>query len=289
MEKKTLSTAVFISALLLSVGAQFVNFSRANPYRELGSVPPDGLTKPPTVTIFTPRNNSAHTTNKILFSVNVSLPESKTASSTMIHYIFYEADWQQDKVFLYNSAQASFDDQIESHRTLPKNLYFKCSQDLTGIPDGNHSIVVTVVAGGFYLEDSEMGFYRFMINGYSSVFFDIDTTPPKISVLSIENKTYSTTDIPLNFTVNEPVSQVSYSLDGQENVTIAGNTTLTNLPYGEHNVTVYATDMVGHIGASETIYFTIEEPFPTTLFIAPIASVAVAGVGLLVYFKKRNH
>jgi hypothetical protein len=31
------------------------------------------------------------------------------------------------------------------------------------------------------------------------------------------------------------------------------------------------------------------EPFPTTLVIASLASVAVIGVGLLVYFRKRNH
>ena len=34
---------------------------------------------------------------------------------------------------------------------------------------------------------------------------------------------------------------------------------------------------------------TLLEPFPTTLFVASVASVAVVGVGLLVYFKKRNH
>jgi hypothetical protein len=81
-------------------------------------------------------------------------------------------------------------------------------------------------------------------------------------------------------------------LDGQENVTVAGNTTLANLPYGEHNVTVYATDNVGNI-ASETITFTIAEPepepFPTTLVATgAVATIAVVGVGLLVYFKKRK-
>jgi hypothetical protein len=31
------------------------------------------------------------------------------------------------------------------------------------------------------------------------------------------------------------------------------------------------------------------EPFPTALVIAAVATVAVVGVGFLVYFKKRNH
>jgi hypothetical protein len=84
-----------------------------------------------------------------------------------------------------------------------------------------------------------------------------------------------------------------YSLDGLDNVTVAGNTTLAGLSIGEHNVTVFATDEVENTGASETVFFTIAEPaepFPTTMLIAPIASVAVASaLGMLVYFKKRKH
>jgi TolA-binding protein len=75
---------------------------------------------------------------------------------------------------------------------------------------------------------------------------------------------------------------------GHEKENIAGNTTLTNLPYGEHNVTVYATDKAGNTGTSETIYFSVEEPFPTTMVITLAASMAVLGAGLAVYFKKRK-
>jgi hypothetical protein len=82
---------------------------------------------------------------------------------------------------------------------------------------------------------------------------------------------------------------MGYSLDDEANVTIKGNTTLPNLSYGSHNITVHATDIVGHNGASETIYFNITEPFPTTLDVAFVASAAVVGVGLLVYFKEHNH
>jgi hypothetical protein len=94
----------------------------------------------------------------------------------------------------------------------------------------------------------------------------------------------------LNFTVNDPLSQVSYCLDGQTNVSIIGNITLESLPYGEHNVTVYATDNVGNIGA-KTVFFTImqpSKPFPTTLVVASAIIVAVVGTSLLIYFKKRK-
>ena len=55
-----------------------------------------------------------------------------------------------------------------------------------------------------------------------------------------------------------------------------------------HNVTVYAKDKEGYTGTSETVYFSISEPFPTNLVIAVIsASATVAvGAGLFVYFKK---
>jgi N-acetylneuraminic acid mutarotase len=119
-----------------------------------------------------------------------------------------------------------------------------------------------------------------------------DITPPEIAVLSPENRTYHTVDVTLNFTVNEPVSSMRYTLDGENLVEISGNITLTGLSYGLHNLTVYATDVADNTGSSETINFTIAkepEPFPTApVAAASVAIVAVVGVGLLVFFKKRK-
>jgi N-acetylneuraminic acid mutarotase len=116
-----------------------------------------------------------------------------------------------------------------------------------------------------------------------------DTTAPEIAVASPENRTYYSVDVALNFTVNEPVSSMRYELDG-ESFEVSGNTTLTGLSYGSHNVTFYATDTSGNTGASETIIFSVaEEPFPAVpVAAASAAIVAVVGVGLLVYFKKRR-
>jgi hypothetical protein len=115
-----------------------------------------------------------------------------------------------------------------------------------------------------------------------------DTVPPRISILLPENKVYNASSVLLTFLIYEAFSSMSYSLDGQDNVTIAGNTTLSELPNGSHNLTVYVTDRSGNTGASETIYFNVEvpEPFPTTLFIASVITVAVVGAGLIIYFKK---
>ena len=126
-----------------------------------------------------------------------------------------------------------------------------------------------------------------MANAGTTVSFAIDTAPPKISILSKKDK-YDTSDVPLNFTINEFVSQITYSLDGQNKVAIPENITLTQLDNGYHNVTVYATDWAGNIG-SETMYFSVEIPFPAILVIAPIATVTATAIGLIIYFKKRKH
>lgn len=113
-----------------------------------------------------------------------------------------------------------------------------------------------------------------------------DTIPPAISILSPENKTYTANDVPLSFLVNESASWIIYSLDGQANVTIAGNTTLTGLSDGSHSVIVYANDTAGNIGSSEMIYFSIStqrEPFP--IWIVAVI-VIVAAFGTAVYLLK---
>jgi N-acetylneuraminic acid mutarotase len=116
--------------------------------------------------------------------------------------------------------------------------------------------------------------------------------PPEISILSPVNQTYNESSVSLIFTVDKAVNWNGYSLDGQQNVTITGNTTIINVTNGLHSITVYAKDTFGNEGASENITFSVKlpEPFPTTLVaIASGASAIAIGGGLLVYFKKRKH
>jgi parallel beta-helix repeat protein len=95
-----------------------------------------------------------------------------------------------------------------------------------------------------------------------------ETTPPTITILSPENKTYAVNaSIPLTFTVDEFASWMSYSLDGQANVTITENTTLPLLSDGWHYVTVYANDTFGNMG-SATVYFTVDTTKPEITNIA---------------------
>jgi len=112
---------------------------------------------------------------------------------------------------------------------------------------------------------------------------------PSIAVLSPENKTYETSSIPLTFTANEAVSQITYSLDGEETIPLTRNTTLTGLANGDHNLTIWGNDETGNFAASETIYFGVKVPFPTALA-ATASSTLIALITLgLVYLKKRKH
>ena len=117
-----------------------------------------------------------------------------------------------------------------------------------------------------------------------------DTEPPSISMISPENRTYNESNVTLAFSASEPTSKISYSFDGQGNLIISGNITLTGLPNGGHNITVYATDEAGNVGVSQIVYFEVDvpEPFPTTLVVASVIIVAVFGIGLLVYFKRHK-
>jgi hypothetical protein len=130
------------------------------------------------------------------------------------------------------------------------NVTVAANTTVTELPDGPHTIVV-------YANDTvgNMG-------ASNAVHFSIDTVPLNINLLIPENETYMTNSISLNFTVNKPTSWNGYSLDGQNNVTIATNTTLSGLSDGAHYVVVYANDTSGKMGASNVIHFTIDTAPP---------------------------
>jgi len=113
---------------------------------------------------------------------------------------------------------------------------------------------------------------------------------PNVTLLGVQEEEFDTTSFLLNFAVDKAISEINYSLDGQKNVTIAGNTTLTGLANGRHNVTVYTTDEEGNTGASEPLFFGVEvpEPFPVVPLVAVSVVVVAAIAGLLLYRRKHR-
>jgi hypothetical protein len=283
VEKKALLIAAFISVFLFSAiaGKQFVDVGRANPYL-WETIPPPRGTVSPTITLFSPKNNTVFPVNSVLLHCLVEVGNSTASYRRVGLWVKYKVDWLQNETM---KTPIQDDDDFV-------NIYLT----LTDMPDGNHSIIVDATEVGHIVREARaprMGLIQeFSITSSRIVNFTVDTNSPTVQVLWAKNKTHTTPNVPLNFTVNELVSQITYSLDGQENVTISGNITLTGLPNGDHNVTIYATDNAGNIGASEIITFTVaepvpqSEPFPTISVAASIASVAIIGAGVVLYFAK---
>jgi hypothetical protein len=163
------------------------------------------------------------------------------------------------------------------------NVTLDGNTTLIGLIDGPHSLII-------YANDTVGNM------GASQIVTFTIATPPKISILLPLNRTYTGPNVSLIFTLDKPVNCICYSLDRKLNETVTGNTTITGISNGMHNITVYANDTFGNIVASKTLYFSVEvpveipEPFPLVpVAAASGASVAVVGVGLLFYFKKRKH
>ena len=145
--------------------------------------------------------------------------------------------------------------------------------------------------GGYTLDNYPLGYVTVSAVNEQYTPMGYGTVPPIVDVVLPEKQTYNSTNVSLVFTVNKPVNWTGYSLDGQDNVTVTGNATLSELSNGLHNVTVYARDELENTGASETIYFTIKVPFPTVLVAATVVAIVATGSGFsaVYYLRKRKN
>ncbi len=278
-QRRDLGLSVLALLALLLVGTNFVGYSAANPYTFTGEVPPDQETYPPIITITSPINNTAYNTSRISLMFNVTAPQSTTASSSTVQGVSYEGDWQKEAINVLHGGQKqpSF------------NLW------LSNVSEGQHTIVIKAVGEGTYPDEREWFFYKeFIISSTATITFTIDHTAPAVSVLPPENVS-STSEIPLNLTVNEAYSKIAYSLNGQHNVTVTGNSTLPHLDAGEYNETFYVWDAAGNVGSSQTANFSVAETQNTPeaandslllQAVAVISTVVVVGVCLLSYRRR---
>jgi hypothetical protein len=155
------------------------------------------------------------------------------------------------------------------------NVTITGDTELSGLAEGAHGLVV-------YVNDT----FGNLVSA-DTVYFSVDTVPPNIVILLPENTSYGEKDIQSVFTVDEPVTWIGYSLDGQDNVTVTGNVTLAVLPEGSHSLTFYATDLVENTGVSETVYFVIA-PFPTVLVVAVAVTITIAVAAGYLLIKRRK-
>lgn len=112
-----------------------------------------------------------------------------------------------------------------------------------------------------------------------------------VSILSPNNETLKTSDVPLTLSLDGSASWIGYSIDGETNATISGNMTLNGLADGTHNITIYAKDSNTNIVSSSSVYFEVktqEASFSwiVGLSIIVLVSVTVAVLALLLKFRK---
>jgi hypothetical protein len=101
----------------------------------------------------------------------------------------------------------------------------------------------------------------------------LPTAPAQITILSpIDGTVYNQRDVPLNMFVNGTSVFLMYRVNGLSNITLAGNSTLSNLANGLYNLTVYATDPYYNT-VSQTVTFSLNSTEPYVLPQVTIQSV----------------
>lgn len=142
----------------------------------------------------------------------------------------------------------------------------------------------------YYIETHISGYTSYALIVEEDVTSDLlDVTPPEIVVLSPENKTYNIEkNVSVTFIVDEPTSYLWYMLDNYGEMGILRNVSLSGLPEGPHKIKICARDDAGNIKTSETIYFSVEEPFTTTLIVIAAITMAILNLAILAYYYKKR-
>ena len=107
-------------------------------------------------------------------------------------------------------------------------------------------------------------------------FSTVDTIPPEITIQFPLNKSYNSTSVWANLTLNENGSWCGYSLDGAANITMS-NTSATDwysliegLPELSHDIIYSCNDSSGNMNESEvTVYFTVDTVLPVLYLYSP--------------------
>ena len=128
---------------------------------------------------------------------------------------------------------------------------------------------------------------------YSS--YQYRTTKPTIELLLPDNQTFTSSNLTFDFSTDKPLSWISYSLDGQQNVTVAGNFTVANVTSGTHSIAFYANDTFGNM-ATQTVNFTVNQPISTpvnqisaqTIIITATVLVTLIAIGFALFYRRHQ-
>jgi hypothetical protein len=275
--KKTALALAIILAMLASImaGIQILEVANAQ------------YAPPPSIEIYSPiPQPDVHSNASVMLNVRVNVLPSESD----IAFIRYSLDGKanvtlanltkEDNVWYWTTTKGVF----------AQGKAFSTNASLGNLTNGNHTLTVYA----HYADGKEMS---------KSTEFTVDTNyklpvwyPPEIVLLSPQNQTYTSTEVPLTFATNETILYVNYVLDpleGNGSQYLTGNTTLAGLSDGMHKLIVTVHTERGI--AQQSTFFTVSQetetrqPFPTVpVVVVSIVSVVVA-LGILVYLKRRKN
>jgi hypothetical protein len=290
--KKKVLALFSVLTLTFSCSFVFVNLVAANP-GYFADFPFEPLKTLPSIDVYSPIQNETYYSPHLLLNFTVIKPDSwfnPTSSGVDLVYgnlrsVYYTVDGGEPQNITVNDPYPT--DGITN--TLPQsNFTFSLTLNLTA---GVHSVEIGVEANSYYLGPDWIPLSHIVLQTMSEpINFTVTLAEPVI--ITPENAVYNESVVPLVFSLGAPASWVGYSLDGKDNVTLSGNTTLTGLSNGWHNVTVYANDTSGNVYSSQTVNFKVAQSSLTASLAATVAistaAIVVVGGVLAVYFKKRK-
>lgn len=163
---------------------------------------------------------------------------------------------------------------------------------------GAHRIKVFVQAFTYYvIYSSEFGFCiqnEHLRSESQMQNFFLFHKQPTVSFSSSQTNNYNQSSIPVNFIIDEPITQIQYCLDGTENKTVSGNFTLNGLSNGNHSLIIYAKDYSETIVPSEICYFNVNvvNSFSISILIVSISVVicvlVIIGAFCFVAYKRKQ-
>ncbi len=291
MKKTGVMLTTFILVLLL-LALFFIELQTVEAQPRI-SLPPQPIKDEPYsygINISSPANTT-YSSNSLLLNVTIRRPVSPNDYDFKIMYSLNgEANVTvpSTSTFFDRSIPGSTWSFIASY-TLAKSLTF-----LSNLSEGSYYLTIY----GIYEHKGPTAGTNWpaVMHDIRTVYFMInDGVPPSIKTLHFQNVTCQNS-LPLNLSVDDPISWMGYSLDEKANVTFAGNTTLSGLVYGSHILVVYANDTGGNMGTTGNLNFTIAnltalstvQAVPTAIVFVLIVVVIVAATGLLVYHKKHK-
>ncbi len=181
-------TGTAIALVFIASFLYVAEVANANPYHHeayFTEVPPPIGAHAPVIVIRSLQNDSSYPKNvTLVFDVTI-LETNGDKSISAVSKLYYEASWEQNEIII---SEYGFSD----------NASF--SIDLSGVRGGNLTIAIFAVGYGSYVTKEEfdsktftmIAYYdTFKMTGYATVSFTKDLVPPRITVQSPQNKTYS--------------------------------------------------------------------------------------------------